>query len=195
MDPLEVIKTQDFSNIDKLFTRPKFKVAQADAIKQYHVDTHDVFDKAVRPMRKISRDTGRKDGNGEPIRQDVWIDVVRVGIPWQQIITERRIGFMLSDPVKTDAIWDTESDKEKQLVKLVERIQNDNKMDYKNKEILRRKLTEMEVAVIWYYVDLGEGVKPRCEVNLDVSFMSGTGCANNVHYRTFHGGEPYDSRG
>jgi len=36
---------------------------------------------------------------------------------------------------------------------LVERIQNDNKMDYKNKEILRRKLSELEVAVIWYYIN------------------------------------------
>ncbi len=152
MTALEVIKSQDFKEIEKLFTRQVDIGIQAEAIKQYNVDTHDVFDKAIRPLRKIKRDSGTKDGSGNVVWTDVWIDVVRVGIPWQNIITERRVGFTLSHPVKTDVIWDTESDKEKQLVKLVERIQNDNKMDYKNKEILRRKLSELEVAIIWYYV-------------------------------------------
>jgi len=103
-------------------------------------------------MRKIKIDSTTKDSLGNVIWIDKWIDVVRVGIPWQNIITERRVGFTLSHPVKTNVIWDTGSEKEKQLVKLVEQIQNDNKMDYKNKEILRRKLSELEVAVIWYYV-------------------------------------------
>jgi uncharacterized protein with PIN domain len=83
-------------------------------------------------MRIIKRDTGKKDNAGDAIFQDVWIDVVRVGIPWQSIIVERRVGFTLSHPVKTEVIWDKETDKEKQLVKLIEKIQNDNKMDYKN---------------------------------------------------------------
>ena len=152
MAALDVIKSQDFKEIDKLFTRQVDAGIQAEAIKQYNIDTHDVFDKAIRPMRKIKIDSGTKDSLGSVIWTDKWIDVVRVGIPWQQIIVERRVGFTLSNPVTTDVIWDTESDKEKQLIKLVERIQNDNKMDYKNKEILRRKLSELEVAVIWYYV-------------------------------------------
>jgi hypothetical protein len=152
MTALEVIQSQDFKEIDKLFKRQVDTGIQEDAIKQYNVDTHDVFDLGLRPKRKIKRDSGTKDSSGNVVWTDVWIDVVRVGIPWQQIITERRVGFTLSHPVKTSVIWDTESDKEKALVKLVERIQNDNKMDYKNKEILRRKLSEMEVAVIWFYV-------------------------------------------
>jgi SPP1 family phage portal protein len=152
MTALEVIQSQDFKEINKLFTRQVDTGIQAEAIKQFNVDTHDVFDKVIRPMRKIKRDSGTKDSADNVIWQDVWIDVVRVGVPFQYLITERRVGFTLSHPVKTNVIWDTESDKEKQLVKLVERIQNDNKMDYKNKEILRRKLSELEVAVIWYYV-------------------------------------------
>ena len=151
MAALDVIKSQNFKEIDKLFTRQVDTDIQADAIKQYNVETHDVFDIALRPWRKIKRDSGAKDSAGNVVWNDVWIDVVRVGIPWQEIIVERRVGFTLSHPVTTDVIYDTESDKEKQLVKLVERIQNDNKMDYKNKEILRRKLSELEVAVIWYY--------------------------------------------
>ncbi len=165
MAALDVIKSQDFKEIDKLFTRQVDTAVQATAIKHYNVDTHDVFDKVIRPLRKIKIDSGKEDSLGNVIWTDKWIDVVRVGIPWQNIITERRVGFTLSQPVTTDVIWDTESEKEKQLVKLVERIQNDNKMDYKNKEILRRKLSEMEVAVIWYYIDQGEGLTPRYTLN------------------------------
>jgi hypothetical protein len=161
MSALDVIKSQNFTEINKLFKRPVFKVAQADAIKQYHIEQHDIFDTVKRPYRKISRDTGRKDSNDNPIRQDILVDVVRVGISWQDTITETRVGFILSNPVTTNVIWDTESNKEKQLVNLVEKIQNDNKMDYKNKEILRRKLSELEVAEIWYFIDQGEGEKPR----------------------------------
>lgn len=153
MAVLDVIKSMDFNNIDKLFVRQVDTAVQAEAIKQYDVEKHDVFDTALRPWRKIKRDSGAKDSSGNVIWNDVLIDVVRVGIPWQQIIVERRVGFTLSHPVTTNVIWDTESEKEKQLVNLVERIQNDNKMDYKNKEILRRKLSELEVAVIWYYVE------------------------------------------
>jgi len=67
---------------------------------------------------------------------------------------------MLSNPVEMEVIWDKETDKEKQLVDMVKRILDDNKMDYKNKEILRRKLSELEVAVIWYYDETGEA-KPK----------------------------------
>jgi SPP1 family phage portal protein len=183
MAALDVIKSQDFKEIDKLFTRQVDTGIQADAIKQYNVETHDVFDTAIRPMQKIKRDTGKKDSSGNVIWQDILIDVVRVGIPWQSIIVERRVGFTLSHPVTTSVIWDTDSENEKALVKLVERIQNDNKMDYKNKEILRRKLSELEVAVIWYFVatddpkqkftlnnkivspDLGDTLYPLFDVN------------------------------
>ena len=156
MTVFEIIKSQDFKLIDKLFKRQIDAAIQAAAIKQYNVDDHDIFDLVLRPWRKIKRDTGKKDSNGEVIWQDVYIDVVRVGIPWQNIIVERRVGFALSHPVTTKVIWDKETDKEKSLVNLVERILNDNKMDYKNKEILRRKLSELEVAVIWYYVETEE---------------------------------------
>ena len=152
MNALEIIKSQEYKEIDKLFTRQVDAGKQTDAKKQYDVTTHDIFDKTLRPLRKIKIDSGTKDSKGEVIWTEKYIDVVRVAIAWQQLIVERRVGFTLSTPVKTEVIWDTENEKEKQLVKLVERIQNDNKMDYKNKEILRRKLSELEVAVIWYYV-------------------------------------------
>jgi len=160
MDALKVIREQEYKKIAKLFKRQIDVDIQNKALKQYDISKHDVFDVALRPWRKISRATEATDANGDFIREDVWIDVVRVGLSWQNDITEKRVAFTLSSPVETNVIWDKETDKEKELVNLVERIQNDNKMDYKNKEILRRKLSELEVAVIWYYIETGE-IKPK----------------------------------
>src|SRR5665647_625125 len=169
--PQEVILSMDYEQIQKLFKRPKFIVDQETALKQYKVEGHDVFDESLRPKRLVWRDTGRKDTDGQPIQTQVMVEVVRVGIPWQKIITERRVGFMLSDPVKTVAIYASgePTEKEKLLVKMVEKIQNDNKMDYKNKEILRRKLSEMEVAVIWYYTATGD---PKQKFTLSSKILS-----------------------
>ena len=160
MEPLEVIKGMNYGEIIKLFKRQVDIESQTKALSQYDVSKHDVFDTALRPWRKVSRATTATDENGDFIMTDVWIDVVRVGISWQNDITEKRVAFTLSTPVKTNVIWYKETDKEKELVNMVERIQNDNKMDYKNKEILRRKLSELEVAVIWYYAETGE-TKPK----------------------------------
>ncbi len=172
MGTLDIIRSMDFTEISKLFTRPKFSEGYnlmgnstdsynpTVAIKQYKVKYHDVFDLTLRPKRKVERPAGTNT-DGTQKYQTLYVDVVRVGIPWQDDITETKVGFTLSNPVKTNVIWNTESEKEKTLVRMVEKIQNDNKMDYKNKEILRRKLSECEVAVIWYYYDQGEGEIPR----------------------------------
>lgn len=160
MNALETLKKGDYKEAVKLFKRNVDPGEQAKALKQLDVTQHDVFDTVLRPWRKVSRATTATDANGNYIREDIYIDVVRVGLSWQNDIVEKRVAFTLSSPVKTDVLWDAETDKEKELVKLVEWIQNDNKMDYKNKEILRRKLSELEVAVIWYYVETGE-TKPK----------------------------------
>jgi len=74
---------------------------------------------------------------------------------------------MLTIPIETDVIYDTESDKEKALVKMVDRIQNDNKMDYRNKEIARRWMSEMECAEVWYFVETGE-TKPKYALKCNI---------------------------
>lgn len=169
--PQEVIASQNYADIAKLFKRPVFNGEQSEFISQYKVSEHNVFNETLRPKRTVNRDTGLKDADEQPIIQKVLVDVVRVGIPWQKIITERRVGFMLSDPVETTAIYagGEPTEKEKLLVKMVEKIQNDNKMDYKNKEILRRKLSECEVAVIWYFVGTGD---PKQKFTLNCKILS-----------------------
>jgi len=151
---LEIIKGTDIKAIKELFKRPAFAVEQADAIAQYKVSEHDIFDTTKRPPKQIKKGTGENDKTtGLEKTTTVLIEPARIGMSFQGLIVDRRVGFMLTIPVKTDAVYDTESEKEKLLVKTVERIQNDNKMDYLNKEIARRWMSEMECAEVWYFVE------------------------------------------
>ena len=86
---------------------------------------------------------------------------------FQQLIVDRRVGFMLNIPVKINPVYESESDKEKALVNSVERILNNNKMNYKNKEIARRLMSEMECAEVWYFVETGKA-KPRYTLKCNI---------------------------
>lgn len=151
----ELIQAGNFSQIEAAFRaqKPKFDIEQTKAISQYNVSEHDIFNEVLRPNKKIVKDTGQKNANDEPVLTTASVNVARVGVPFQKIIITRRVGFMLSDPVKMEPIYTDGSESEVALVKLVERIQNDNKTDYKNKEIARRMMSEMECAEIWYFVE------------------------------------------
>lgn len=155
----EALQSGNFEEVKKLFKRPAFTIEQSEVLDQYKVSEHAIFDKDLRPMRKVKRNTGRKDGDGNDITETVQVEVVRVGEPWEKLLTNRMVGFMLSNPIETAVTYDKESDKEKQLVALVDKIQNDNKMDYRNGEILERKLSECEVAVIWYFAPSNDPIR------------------------------------
>ena len=170
MDYLAIIKSLDYAKVSQLFIekKPSFDTVnekqivphrshsgidyQSTAIKDYYVDTHDIFNTSIRPDKIIKKDSGEKDAAGNPTLVTTSVPVARIGIPIQKLIVERRVGFMLSDPVKTQAIYISESDNEKRLETMVERLQNDNKMDYRNKEIARRMMSELECAELWYFV-------------------------------------------
>jgi SPP1 family phage portal protein len=154
----EIIKKQEFKEIERLFTSNKsssFTADQETAMAQYKVKKHDIFDTNKRPDKTIKKDSGETDANGNPTLVTATVEVARIGLSLQKLIVERRVGFMLSDPVKTSAIFnnDSPSEQEQRMEKLVERIQNDNKMDYRNKELARRMMSELECAELWYFVE------------------------------------------
>lgn len=146
----EALAAGNFEEVNKLFKHPQI-ADQEEINNQYKVQKHDVFDESIRPKRKVKRNTGRKDAEGNDITETVLVEVVRVAAPWEKLLVNRMVGFMLSNPIEVTVIYDKETDKTKQLVSLVEKIQNENKMDFMNGEILERKLSECEVALIWYF--------------------------------------------
>lgn len=161
MDIRELITKNNFKKIEEVFIagKPSFEVEQLTAIKQYKVEEHAIFDKTLRPDKNVYDDKG--------ILTDT-VPVARIGIPFQELIVNRRVGFTLSIPVKTEATYSkTKNTKEEDLVDYIDRIQDENKMDYKNKEILRRMLSEMECAEVWYFVETGEA-KPKFTLRLKI---------------------------
>jgi SPP1 family phage portal protein len=162
MDYLEIIKGTDFAKIQEVFSsnKPKFVIEQATAIKQYKVGTHDIFDTTKRPKKTIKKDTGELNDEGDPVMATTQVEVARVAMPFQKIVVNRRVGFMLSDPVQTVVVEAEENEAVDELLKMIDIIQNNNKMDYKNKELARRLMSEMQSAEIWYLV---ENTKPNLE--------------------------------
>ena len=152
---LEIIQAQNYEKIIEVFSaqKPVMPVTPDESIKQYKVKTHEIFDETIRKKKQVTKDSGSKDAAGEPILSTSLIDVARVGMPFQKMIVERRVGFMLTEPVKFEAKFQTESDAEKKLIEAIVKVHDDNKMDYKNKEIARRLMSELEVAEIWYFVE------------------------------------------
>lgn len=164
---LDILKSGDVKEIKKLFARPTFAYDQTKAINEYKVEKHDVIDPTVRLAKTVTKGTGLTNTDGSEKTTVASIDVARIGLPLQKLIVKRRVGFMLTNPVTINPVYDTGSDREAELVKLVERIQNDNKMDYVNKEIARRLMSEMEVAEIWYLVESGRE-RPRFTLKCNV---------------------------
>lgn len=156
MDIKKLLQKQDIEQIKKLLTdsRPSFEVQREDAMKQYKVDDHDINDASIRKDKQITKDTGTFDAEGNPVTQTSTVAVARVAIPFQKLIVERRIGFMLSIPVELELKNENVAgDKGNDLVSMIDDIQDRNKMEYKNKEIARRLMSEMEVAEAWYVVE------------------------------------------
>jgi len=168
---LAIITKQSFKEIEMLFKAniPAFDMTQTEAISQFKVSEHDIFDEDYRPKKKIVKGTGDTNSAGTETTSTEYIDPARIGMSFQQLIVNRRVGFMLNIPVKINPVFETESEKEKALVKAVERILSDNKMDYKNKEIARRLMSEMEVAEAWYLV---ETKKPKPKYTLKCNIWS-----------------------
>lgn len=166
---LEVIAKQSYKEIEQLFTTnaPSFEVSQEEAIKQYKVANHDIFDENYRQKKKIIKKYNDTSSAATEKTIVDYIDPARIGLSFQQLIVDRRVGFMLNIPVKINPVYESESDKEKTLVSSVERILNNNKMDYKNKEIARRLMSEMECAEVWYFVETGKA-KPRYTLRCNI---------------------------
>lgn len=160
MNALETIQAKEFKAIQSLFSSAKPEIKdQEKAIDQYKVMDHDVFDNTIRKMKTINKDSGRKDEDGNTVTETEYIEVNRIGLPYEELIVERRIGFLLGNKINLNAIYssDSEANPEKKVFNLIERIWNDNKLDYKNKDIARRSWSELECAELWYLVEDAEG--------------------------------------
>ena len=170
MNNLEIIKGGDIKAIVELFKEKEREVTHEECQRQYDVTKHKIFDRTYRPDKLITKDVIingvvqlNDDGTTRTIQE--LVPVERIGLPVQNYIVEQRIGFMLTIPV--DYGMFSTSDGGKTIIEMVEKIQAKNRMDLRNKDILRRQMSEMECAELWYFVpsdELGKKFSLRCKL-------------------------------
>lgn len=156
----EILALEDIAEIKKELTKKaEPKVSKEVCLKQFDQSKHDVFDIAKRPKKQVKKASGQKNAKNEPIYIDVEEEVARIAIPFQQIIVERAIGFLLGNPIELVPEGGDDSEAQKKLIAMIDRIWRKNKLDYRNKDIATKMFSECEVAELWYLVpvDIQEG--------------------------------------
>lgn len=125
----------------------------SDCLKMYDPNQHDVFDPTLRkdkiiyvPDPAAMADAG--EGAKELPLQPQTAYVVRSSNPMQRLIVSRANAFLTGNPI--DFISNPNTDKEKDLIAVLKRFWDNNKLDYKNNKIGKTMMSETHVAEIWY---------------------------------------------
>ncbi len=134
------------------------KVIKA-AKKQYDPTAHDIFDTSKRPDK-----TFKDDDERESI-----VRVTRLAVPFQKQIVSRAAQFLCGNPIELSATTDDEQ--KKVLLEAVKKVWEDNKLDYKSKQLAKLMMSETEAAELWYVEELSpEEKEDYWEGKLKASF-------------------------
>lgn len=141
-----------FSDMDKQITIGKEKFTVDDVLKQYDPYTHDVMDTTKRPDDMIDLDgeeytdsiTGEKKFKTDT---DV-VPVNRLPVPIQKKIVLIAAAFLVGEKIDIESI--AEGEVEEALLKLINKVWRDTKLDYKSKTIAKTMMSETHCAELWY---------------------------------------------
>jgi SPP1 family phage portal protein len=118
--------------------------------RQYNPKQHDVFDKTKRGDKEIKRE--EKGPNGEDTGRtviDKLIPVARLGIPEQRKIVTLAAAFLGTPTLSCTPKAGIETD----MFDVLTVLSDDNKLDYKFKNIAKKTMSERECAELWYTQD------------------------------------------
>ncbi len=137
LEELKKLVTTDFRKLKEqiVASRPPFNYG--DIKKEYDPKLHSIHDKAIRPDKLVETDDGT---TLEP--------VTRLSIPVQKKIVGLAAAFLCGNAIQLKS--DPVSQVEKDLVLLVQKIWDDNKLDYDSMELAEIMMSETEVAELWY---------------------------------------------
>lgn len=116
--------------------------AKLSPLDEYNVENHPIFDKAIRPDKHIEGGKVDKKLN-------------RIGLAIEAYIASRAAAFLCGYPVKYIAT--PEGDAQEKMWQAFKRVNEENKLDYRNLALLEIRMSETEVAEIWYFQPLEEG--------------------------------------
>ena len=144
---IQEIFSQDLPGIIKTLTsQRKTEDSEIEKYKkQLDPNEHDVFNRALRPDK--TRPATRKNANGEDEVTTVTTKVNRVGVAIQKIIVDRAVAFLFGNPVtiSTKSELPTAED----IVKAINLINKDVKIDSFNRRVARHLFSSTEVAEYW----------------------------------------------
>lgn len=121
---------------------------------------HDVFNKALRPDKKVKIDTDEDspdartviaDANGNPESGYRYEPVARIALALQKLIVKRAVAFIFGNKVGLNA--ETENDNQLAVLKAVKRVLYDVKEKSLNRKVARQVFSCKECAELWYPVE------------------------------------------
>ena len=124
-------------------------IFQLEGYKQYNVDFHDIVTNIFdRRDKEVFVPTGQKKENGEDIYEKRIVKTARLPVSYQKLITKRSAQFLTGGRVRLEA--EVSSDTDKTLYTEVKTTWNRNKLQYKNGNIARAQMSQMEVVELWF---------------------------------------------
>lgn len=129
---------------------PNLVAQQKTAKEQLSIKDHPVNNTTLRPEKTTVIDTDKIDEEtGEPITKTITEDVNRIAIPFQKLIVKRRLAFMNVKNVKL--LSDPKTDNEQRLFDFVNKIREDNKIRYKEVQVAKYLLEDLQSAKLYYF--------------------------------------------
>lgn len=110
-------------------------------LDQFNIEKHSVMDVKTRPNKLV------KIGDNE----EKLVNVARLPVPFQKIITNRSAAFLVGEPIKLMA--ETNDPNEQLLFDVLKSLWEYTKLDFRTRELARYWMSETEVAELWYMSD------------------------------------------
>ena len=114
--------------------------------KQWNPNTHDVFDKALRPDKMIKKDVAG-------VETDAIEKVTRIALALQKLIVKRAASFLFGREVVINTSTNDLNEQEQLAFDSLKKILSTNKEKSLNKEIARELFRCTEVAELWYPIE------------------------------------------
>jgi SPP1 family phage portal protein len=147
----EILLLPTDQQIEKLKVVQDLPDYESELKPQYNPEEHEVFSTTIRPMKLVTRSTGSVDSSGRDITEQVYEDVNRIAVPFQRIIVNRTVGFLLGNPVTIKSY--AEDQQQELLTEMVKKTLVDNKEEYTNRKLARMVMSECQSAELWYLTE------------------------------------------
>ena len=132
------LKLSDYAALISDIVKAKPDTGIADALTQYAPAQHKIFDTTKRPDKIYTDESSNLTTS----------PVARLAVPFQKQIAGRAATFLCGNPIQLHAT--PQDDGQKNLLRAVQAVWDDCKLDYKSKTVANYVFAETEAAELWY---------------------------------------------